>query len=147
MKLRLATKDDIQTVKTFYQDLQKDSTVGAVPVTEEQMEAYANLFLNQGAGYIGVIAEDEDGKPIGCCGFHAISNRVATIAMIYVIPEEREKGHSAKLIEAAEYWAKSNKLTHLQMSVLEGPNYKKLDKAYRKVGFEPVDHLYLKKVS
>lgn len=145
-KYKTATIEDKESIKKLYQEFMVDSPFAKMKLTDEQLEVYCDTFFNN-PDKVVVIFYDED-KPIGLVGVESNpSTSIASVAIIYVSPDYREEGIGDELVSASEYWAKNIKQKEfLQMSILEGPNYKKISKAYIKQGFKPVDHVHIKEL-
>lgn len=145
-KYKTATIEDKENIKVLYKEFMKSSPFVKMKLTDEQLEAYCDTFFDN-PDKVAVIFYDKD-KPIGLIGVESNPNTsIASVAIIYVSPDYREEGIGDELVAASEYWAKNIKNKEfLQMSILEGPNYKKISKAYFKQGFKPVDHVHIKEL-
>ena len=81
----------------------------------------------QESGGIFLIAEDDDARPIGWAAAHEDEQeiyiipeerRVAYIAELYVVPDERGHGVGRSLIAACERWARQRHLPMIMIAVL-----------------------------
>jgi GNAT superfamily N-acetyltransferase len=145
-KYRTAIKEDKENIKKLYKEFVASSPFVKFNLTDEQLETYSNTFFDNPDKVIVIFYEED--KPIAMVAVESNdTTSFAHVAMIYVSPEYREEGIGDQLVEASEYWAKNIKNKEfLQMSILEGPNYKKISKAYIKQGFKPVDHVHIKEL-
>jgi GNAT superfamily N-acetyltransferase len=113
-----------------------------------EMEKAARQMMADG---LLVIAVDDDGAHLG--GVGAIRQPVfmskSVLAMerfFWVVPDQRAGGIGKALFYAFEKCAKESGCTDVAMIALEDESLHKVDALYRKAGYAPFEHTYMKRL-
>lgn len=80
------------------------------PVTEEELEAALAEHLGQELAPpdgVLLLARDAGGAAWGCTGIRLLGPGVAELKRVFIAPEGRGRGGGARLLAAAEEWARA----------------------------------------
>ena len=114
-------------------DILKDVVSGYLDCDPKEKMAVILLKGEEPIGLLAAIASE---------GAHPfIKGKIAAELMWYVSPEHRGSKLAPKLLEAFQEWAKVIGASYLSLSSLDD---ERLDKLYKKMGYEPVEKSYLK---
>jgi GNAT superfamily N-acetyltransferase len=145
--VRQATEIDIPQIlkngRAFVESIKYDG----IEYDEAEMLKAAQQMMADG---MLVIAE-EDGYHLG--GVGAVKTPVfmsnAVIAMErfwWVVPDQRAAGVGKAVLFAFEKAAREAGCSHVAMIALEDENLPKVDGLYRKAGYAPFEHSYMKRL-
>lgn len=154
MKIRFAELKDVPRLveigKTFHANTRfrvYDYNAAMVQKT------LTDLISSKGMGkYVFFVAEDSAGVPvgglIGCLESHIFSPRLnATIVHFDVLPEKRMSGAAVRLLTAFRKWAENRGVYELCVGVNSGENLPKLDRFFKRLGFQPTGGNYVMTIS
>lgn len=139
--VRRAVASDLETLKRFEQGIIKaerplDPTIKKGRVTYYDL----GVLINSPEAFVAIA--EADGKPVGCGFSRRAAGRIFTepafyayVGLMFVEPEWRGRGVSARVIERLKQWARENDLTELRLEVF--PTNSSATRAYEKAGFEP----------
>ena len=149
MKVRLAESDDSGTVgRLIHALLSELDPPGSAPfgentLTVDQVTATAYRLLQGEAKVWALLAETDDGEAVGvlmlneCAAIYA-GGPFGEITELYVVPEQRASGTGAKLIAAAEDFARARGWPRLEVGAPDQPRWSRTVAFYCRNGFEEV---------
>ena len=149
MEVRLAESDDAGTVgRLIHALLYELDPPGSAPfgenmLTVDQVTATAHRVLDGEAKVWALLAETDDGEAVGvlmlneCAAIYA-GGAFGEITELYVVPKQRASGTGAKLIAAAEDFARARGWPRLEVGAPDQPRWSRTLVFYRRNGFEEV---------
>lgn len=150
--LKVATKEDIETIKSFYNKfLETTPSFKEFAIPQENLEEYANSFLNENDPNRMIVLSYEKDEPVGMIAFECEQDNFkvssyGTRKMIWVNEKNRGHGHFQSLMGAFEDWAKSLKCNYTIADVLENGMKESLERAHSLLGYNPLDRLFIKRL-
>lgn len=150
--LRIATKDDIETIKKLYNNFIEEYPDFGKVASLEEIEAFALSFLDETSpDRMVVLAFDESGEAVGMVAFSYEENRLRTVSighrdMIWVEKDHRKEGYSKELMNAFHTWATSMECNLLRFNVLHDKLFNKMSKFYKDLGYRPIDTTFIKEI-
>ena len=147
MIVRPATPADAPAIAEFGRAFVAASPyAGCAAVSEAAVGAFMQV------PNIGFWIAEEDGRPVGACGavlfplWWAEGIRLCQELFWWITPEARGTGASAGLLRAMEEWASENGARYHFMVCLEDENAGRVGKLYRRSGYRPTEHSFLKEL-
>jgi GNAT superfamily N-acetyltransferase len=83
-----------------------------------------------------LLAEDDDGTPVGCGALRALGDSTAELKRMYVVPRARGRGASKALLAALEAEARRRGWTTLRLET--GPRQAEAIGLYTGTGYRPI---------
>ena len=128
MKIRFATKDDIELINKLFTEFYAYNAMQQPKyyVSAKESGKYPNAIIDSENGdiivavvndvIIGFIHIEVDNTPSYPS---VVSHRFACIVDFFVVKQHRKKGIGRLLLEEAKLWAQSRQLEYLELMVLE----------------------------
>jgi L-amino acid N-acyltransferase YncA len=143
MKIRYAKLEDVPAFVAMGKEFHANTRFHIFDFnTERVTRTLMDLIARNGAGkYVFFVADDNAGQPIGgligCLETHIFSEKpVANIVHFDVLPERRMSGAALRLLIAFRRWAENRRVFELCAGVNSGENVERLDRFFKKFGFE-----------
>ena len=140
-EIREAVLKDLPILKMFEQEIIQFERPFASNLKEDPITYYdlKDLILRKNAQVLVALIENE----IIASGYALIMNskpyfkpeQIAYLGFMYVAPQHRGKGINGRITEKLIDWAKSKKLSEIQLDVYAANE--SAVKAYEKIGFKP----------
>lgn len=98
----------------------------------------------------GVWLAVQDDRPVGIAGallyplYFNPAHEVVQELFWWLNPEARGSGAGEKLFQSVQDWAKDNGASVIFMVALDDDRVDKMDKFYRRAGFNPMERTYMK---
>lgn len=147
MIVRRATPADAPCLVEFGRDFAAASPyTGCADVSASAVEAFMQI------PNIGFWIAEDGGRPVGACGavlfplWWAEDVRLCQELFWWITPEARGTGAAAGLLRAMEDWARENGARYHFMVCLEDENAGRVGKLYRRAGYRPTEHSFLKEL-
>lgn len=127
MKIRLAEKDDIESICRLYneffnfnarqqpQSYKKAVETGAYPQSVMDSKTEDIFVAVDGREIVGILHVSEEKTPPFSC---FVPHKFANIVDVFLKEKFRKKGIGALLLESAGDWAKSRNLDYIELNVL-----------------------------
>lgn len=149
--LKVATINDLEIIKPMAKRFFEASPYKDYPMQEDLFDNYVKSFLTDDAIKMIIISFTKDNQPAGFIAFElgmwSFSPVLAGIEKAMWVDEEyRKDDHAKDLLGAFEFCAKKSNCKILQLSSIAGELEKSLDKFYKKMNYDKVESIYLKKV-
>lgn len=136
--IRLVNSSDFELTKSMMESLIKDSVYSFMFKDYVLTQKMFDFYITNPKERVAVFILDEAQKEVGIGVFdivpwynHDAPLKIARMAYLYVLPEERGKGYGKEIKNAFEYWGKTAGATHYSTSrKLE--DYKKVETIYMK---------------
>lgn len=148
--LKIAQEEDFDEVLRMVQGHVSSSPYAKFPVSEDKVRGIVTEFLTAPKNERIAILAEVHGKVIGCVGAMVtelpFSRTRAAVELIWWVDEEFRGGRIAlDLIGAYLHWHKNIAKTEVvSLSAFDNTLLLKLDKYYKRLGFVPTEHTYLK---
>ena len=145
--LKLAEMSDFDAVYKMCRKFVK-TTIYKDYFNDDTMREFAQTFITSPISEkVGLLALNEEGKPVGLLG-GMINNfifgdiKMAVEIAWWVEPEFRKSGLGKELIDAFELWANKNGCAFITLSFLED----KPAKIYEDIGYSFAEKSYIKRL-
>ncbi|MCB2114587.1 MAG: GNAT family N-acetyltransferase [Parvularculaceae bacterium] len=139
--VRRADVRDLETLKRFEQGIVEAERPLDPTIKKGRVTYYDLGALIKSPEAFFAIAE-ADGEPVACGFSRRAAGRLFTepafyayVGLMYVDPEWRGRGVSARILDRLKEWAREAGLTELRLEVY--PANSPARRAYEKTGFEP----------
>ncbi|HZW23943.1 MAG TPA: GNAT family N-acetyltransferase [Gallionella sp.] len=142
MKIRFATLDDIPAFVELAPKFQEHTRFRSYEFNPERIAANLRAAIENPRGtHCFFVAEDGEGKPvgclIGCAERHFFSDQVvASVIQYNLLPENRMGGAGLKLLTAFKKWAENRGAFELAVGINSGTDLQQMDGFLRKLGFQ-----------
>jgi hypothetical protein len=146
--LRLATKEDLNTLVDFANSFHSTTPYNNLSFDRDKVTLFINSLIETKNKSTIIVLEIED-KAVGCIigiveevifGLDLMSSE-----LMFWVEEPYRGKDSWELIKAYEYWAKEiMQCKSCCLSRLEDSIGDKLDIKYKKDGYVPMEHTYMK---
>jgi L-amino acid N-acyltransferase YncA len=153
MKIRLAQLEDVPVFVQIGKKFHANTRFRVYPYHPELVSrTLTGLITRKGAGkYVFFVAEDSTGQAVGCLvgcleGYIFSDKPVANIVHFDVLPEKRMSGAALRLLTAFRTWAENRGVMELCAGVNSGENLDKLDRFFKKLGFEATGGNYAMRI-
>lgn len=142
MKIRFGTHADIPAFVELARIFQANTRFREFTFNPERVAANLRAAIDSPRGlHCFIVAEDSEGKPvgclIGCAERHFFSDQVvASVIQYSLLPEKRMTGAGLKMLTAFKKWAENRGASELAVGINSGTNLKQMDSFLRKLGFQ-----------
>lgn len=142
MKIRFGTVEDIPAFVELARIFQAQTRFKEYSFNPERVAANLRAAIENPRGiHCLIVAEDAEGKPIGClvgcADKHFFSDDVvASVIQYNLLPEKRMSGAGLKMLTAFKKWAENRGASELAVGINSGTNLKQMDSFLRKLGFQ-----------
>lgn len=156
MKLQLATTEEFHIVKKMALAFLKESPYKDLPKDESKVDNIIFSFLLDGYNKekVCILCYSSEDEPIGIIAGYTneaifTSEKVASEVMWWVDPRFRGRSKAGiELLQAFEHWAGMVGSSFIQMQSLASlDDSGAIDKIYKRMGYEPKEISYLKRVN
>jgi len=142
--IRRATEEDIEFIvemgRKFYESCGFPSILTFDP--EILTGVLHNLIVNDNAC---ILVDDKlRGMIAGVVYPYYFTGQMSGNEMFWWVEPEHRKGLGKKLLDKLEEWAEAKGAVSFTMISLDASNPEKMDKIYRKRGYEPREHHYVR---
>lgn len=145
MQVRRATSADAPAVASVGKAFVDNSPYfGKAEVSEAAIERFL------GIDSVAIFLAEDEGRVIGGCGiigfplWWADDTQLSQELFWWVAPEARGTSAAKDMLHAMEAWAKGEGAKYLFMVCLEDKNADRMARLYRRSGFEPVEHAFMR---
>jgi GNAT superfamily N-acetyltransferase len=151
MTLRLATEADREDIRRMALAFKAESPYAGIPHTKKKLEHVISSFINGDKTKLVAILAVHEGKPVGMVA-GVVSEFIwnedvhASEIVWWLDPKYRRDKLGLELKEAYEYWAWKVGCSHTHMSLLNDKSMDRLERFYRRNGYEPMERSYLKRI-
>lgn len=142
MIIRFATLDDVQAFVDMGRRFHSLTRFRIYDYKPEMVRQQLTALIGHKAGtHCFLVAVSADQQPVGglvgCIESHLFSDQpVATLIHYDVLPEHRLSGAAVRLLTAFRKWAENREAFELCVGVNSGVDLEKMDRFFRKLGFE-----------
>lgn len=142
MKIRFGTVEDISAFVELARIFQAQTRFKEYSFNPERVADNLRAAIENPRGiHCFIVAEDAEGKPIGClvgcADKHFFSDDVvASVVQYNLLPEKRMSGAGLKMLTAFKKWAENRGASELAVGINSGTNLKQMDSFLRKLGFQ-----------
>lgn len=145
--LRLAIKEDLTTLVDFASKFHSTTPYSNLSFDRDKVTLFINSLIDN-KEQATIIVLLEEGKPVGCLIGYLEENifglELTSLELMFWVEEQYRGKNSWQLIEAYQYWSKLKGCSSCCVSSLQGPLVDKLDSKYKDMGFNPIEHTYMK---
>jgi drug/metabolite transporter (DMT)-like permease/GNAT superfamily N-acetyltransferase len=129
---RAATADDdaAALLEAYASEVYERTTVAREPC---RVETIASEYVEPGGAFLVVY---EDGRAVGCGGIRALSDGMAEVKRMYIVPGARGRGHGRRLLGALEAEARRLGYTHMRLDTAE--TLREAQALYRASGYREI---------
>lgn len=147
MNLKLGTEEDFPEILRMIKEFHSESPYRGMAFNEEKViQILRDIQKNPTDGLV-LLSQNNDALLIATVFSPIFSGeRMATELVFWVDPQARGTSLSRELLGAYQYWAEKVGCTLIQMGALETEQLKVIDRYYKRNGFSPFEHVYLKEI-
>lgn len=154
MYLKIADVEDTRTVHDLLVEAM-ENTAFPYEVSEfEITEGILEDFIKDTENKVVILLMHENGEALGLLAatkisYPLIKEEFATETIWYVRDRGRKGRNPFRMVEAYEHWAKLKNCSHAQLSIrakLSRRDTKRLNRIYKKRGYDNVETMYIRKL-
>ena len=149
MGVRKANINDIHTLLVLCQKMHEEGSYKGIVLSRKKLEQFfRQKIINEDS----LVLVWQDKKEI--CGFFVADiveyffseDRLAVDTLFFIIKDMRKKRGAKRLLDAYMNWARLFDIKEIALSTTNGVEIERLERLYRKLGFEKVGVMYKKEI-
>lgn len=152
MNVIIATEEHASEIERMCRNFKDASPYATFELSDTRLKEIVNAFLTgDKSTFIAFLAMNDENQPVGMVAAMATQPifsdvKIAGELIWWVDVEYRQTRAGLELLNALETWAKQSGCSAITMTLLEDPNFDKIDGIYKKFGYRPSERSYLKEL-